>query len=61
LKLYAFGAELPAWPAACQAPGGLAGQAPVQAEFWKIWPGLIRPTNMPAWLQARPGQNSWPG
>jgi hypothetical protein len=26
--------ELSAWPAACQAPGGLAGQAPVQDEFW---------------------------
>jgi len=26
--------RLVAWPAACQAPGGLAGQAPVQDEFW---------------------------
>jgi hypothetical protein len=25
--------ELPAWPGAWQAPGGLPGQAPVQAEF----------------------------
>jgi len=28
--------ELPAWPGACQAPDGLPGQAPGQAEFLKI-------------------------
>jgi hypothetical protein len=28
------GPELSAWPAACQVPGGLPGQAPAQDEFW---------------------------
>jgi hypothetical protein len=31
-----FLSELPAWPGAWQAPGGLPGQAPVQAKFFNF-------------------------
>jgi hypothetical protein len=61
LRWVRFGSELPAWPAAWQALGGLPHKATWPGWILKFWPGLNRPSNIRPGYQARSDENWWPG